>query len=144
MKSRRIFVFLPLFIAVLVVFDQLTKFIIQRLYPDLLSTNIGVAFGNFQKGSTNTVVIVFSILVVISGLYFLFVVKPKREQWMSFVLMISGILSNLLDRIFIGHVRDFIDIRIWPSFNFADSMIVIGAILLITSEIFPLNKDGGK
>lgn len=139
-KSKKLFLFLPAIIILLILFDQTTKYIIQKLYPDLLSANIGVAFGALKNASTNGAVILLSIIIVLSGLYFLFVVKPKREQWMSFVLMISGISSNLIDRLVIGHVRDFIDIRIWPSFNFADSMIVVGAILLITSEIFPISK----
>lgn len=141
MKRNNFFIFLPALIIILIFFDQATKFFLQKYFPESFTANQGIAFGNLQSNMTNNLVIILSIIVIISGVYFLFVVKPKREQWMSFVLMIAGIASNLLDRIFIGHVRDFIDIKIWPSFNFADSMIVLGAILLITSEIFPLKKD---
>jgi signal peptidase II len=48
-------------------------------------------------------------------------------------LVIGGSVSNLLDRIRLGHVTDFLDLRHWPAFNLADSFIVIGvAVLLIT------------
>jgi signal peptidase II len=48
-------------------------------------------------------------------------------------LVIGGSVSNLLDRVRLGHVTDFLDLRNWPAFNLADSFIVIGvAVLLIT------------
>ena len=45
--------------------------------------------------------------------------------------IIGGLLGNLIDRIFLGHVVDFIDFRIWPVFNAADSAITIAVIWLI-------------
>jgi signal peptidase II len=48
-------------------------------------------------------------------------------------LLIGGSLSNLIDRIRLGHVTDFLDLRWWPAFNLADTFIVIGvAILFLT------------
>jgi signal peptidase II len=46
-------------------------------------------------------------------------------------LILAGTLGNLIDRILQGHVTDFIDVRIWPVFNVADSAITIAAIMLI-------------
>ena len=48
----------------------------------------------------------------------------------SLALMLSGALGNLVDRLRLGYVIDFLDFRIWPVFNLADSAITIGAILL--------------
>jgi signal peptidase II len=51
----------------------------------------------------------------------------------SLGLVIGGSVSNLIDRVRLGHVTDFLDLRFWPAFNLADSFIVIGvAILLVT------------
>ncbi len=47
---------------------------------------------------------------------------------LSFIL--AGALGNLIDRLFLGYVIDFLDFRIWPVFNVADSAITVGAILL--------------
>jgi signal peptidase II len=46
-------------------------------------------------------------------------------------LVIGGSLSNLLDRVRLGYVTDFLDFRFWPAFNLADSFIVIGVLVLL-------------
>ena len=46
-------------------------------------------------------------------------------------LLIGGSVSNLIDRIRLGHVTDFIDFRYWPAFNLADSFIVLGVVILL-------------
>ena len=47
------------------------------------------------------------------------------------MLQVGGAIGNLIDRIRLGYVIDFLDFRIWPVFNIADMAIVIGALLLI-------------
>jgi signal peptidase II len=52
---------------------------------------------------------------------------------MALGLLIGGSVSNLVDRIRLGHVTDFLDLRWWPAFNLADTFIVLGvAILFLT------------
>jgi signal peptidase II len=48
-------------------------------------------------------------------------------------LLIGGSTSNLIDRIRLGHVTDFLDLRYWPAFNLADSFIVIGVAILFVA-----------
>ena len=50
-------------------------------------------------------------------------------------LLIGGSLSNLVDRIRLHHVTDFIDLRFWPAFNLADSFIVIGVAILLAALV---------
>ena len=50
-------------------------------------------------------------------------------------LVIGGSTSNLLDRVRLGYVTDFLDLRWWPSFNLADSFIVIGVLVLLTTLV---------
>ena len=50
--------------------------------------------------------------------------------------MIGGSLSNLLDRVRLGYVTDFLDLRYWPAFNLADSFIVIGVLVLLAALVF--------
>jgi signal peptidase II len=46
-------------------------------------------------------------------------------------LVIGGSMSNLVDRVRLGYVTDFVDLRWWPAFNLADSFIVIGVLVLL-------------
>ena len=50
-------------------------------------------------------------------------------------LLIGGSVSNLVDRIRLHHVTDFIDLRWWPAFNLADSFIVIGVAMLLAALV---------
>ena len=50
-------------------------------------------------------------------------------------LLVGGSLSNLVDRIRVGHVTDFIDVSHWPSFNLADSFIVVGVAILLAALV---------
>ena len=50
-------------------------------------------------------------------------------------LLIGGSTSNLIDRIRLGHVTDFLDLRYWPAFNLADSFIVIGVAILFLALV---------
>ena len=50
---------------------------------------------------------------------------------MALGLVIGGSVSNLLDRVRLGYVTDFLDLRYWPAFNLADSFIVIGVLVLL-------------
>ena len=56
-------------------------------------------------------------------------------------LLIGGSVSNLVDRVRLGHVTDFIDFRWWPAFNLADSFIVIGVAILLFAL---LGSDGRR
>jgi signal peptidase II len=66
-----------------------------------------------------------------------FIKTPPSEKWMKIAmsLILGGALGNLIDRVFRGYVIDFLEFYIkdfhWPTFNFADSCITVGAFLLI-------------
>ncbi len=59
-------------------------------------------------------------------------------------LVIGGSVSNLVDRVRLGYVTDFIDLRYWPAFNLADSFIVVGVVILLSTllaaERMPRNR----
>ena len=81
-------------------------------------------------------VIIANIVVICTLIYFLIKNYKKIGKLVkiSLIMVISGGLSNLIDRIFSGHVVDYIDINQifnYPVFNIADICVVIGAILLI-------------
>ena len=139
-KKIMIIFFTSLLIALL---DQLTKFFIKQNFQSNQSipiiknflhftyiTNTGSAFGLFK--GFNILFILFSIIVVFVLLYYFKKIKEnERLLQFSVGLLLGGTIGNLIDRIVYGAVIDFIDFRIWPVFNIADSAVTISIILLI-------------
>jgi signal peptidase II len=139
---------LPMLLAVLVIaLDQTTKLLVVRrrpvpqtgeiplLGPWLAITylrNTGIAFGLFQ--GVPQLFTVTSLVIVASALYYYLWHVPETSPWtsVSFGLLIGGALGNVVDRIRLGYVVDWIktfDGR-FPLFNLADSAVVIGVMLL--------------
>ena len=92
-------------------------------------TNSGIAFGLFA--SATSLVILLTALAVAWMLYF-FARSGSRHPVLPVALglVIGGSVSNLLDRVRLGHVTDFLDFRYWPAFNLADTFIVVGVAAL--------------
>lgn len=92
--------------------------------------NPGAAFG-ILKGKT-TLLAYTSIFFII---FFLSFIKRENNKNLLFLiacgLIIGGAASNLYDRIFLGYVVDYIDVRVWPVFNLSDASINTGAGLLL-------------
>ena len=126
--------------------DQLTKHIVTgRLSLDAgvhvigplwihHVQNSGIAFGLFS--SATPVVIVLTAIAVTWMLVF-FARSGARHPVLpaALGLLIGGSVSNLLDRVRLGHVTDFIDFGWWPAFNLADSFIVIGVGILLAALV---------
>ena len=79
-----------------------------------------------------------SIIAAIISVYIVFMIKKHRDELytaFSLSLILGGALGNLYDRIFLGHVTDFLYFHFndyyWPAFNVADTAISIGVIILI-------------
>jgi signal peptidase II len=130
-------------VGVAVAGDQLTKHLVtSRLALDEASQvigplsihrveNSGIAFGLFTS-ATGVVIALTALAVVWMLVYFARSGARHPAIPAGLGLLIGGSLSNLVDRVRLGHVTDFIDFGWWPAFNLADSFIVIGvAILLI-------------
>lgn len=92
-------------------------------------TNTGAAFGLFPDLGSLFVVIA---VIVVAAIIFYYRRLPAGQWWLkvSLGLQLGGALGNLLDRLRLGYVVDFIDFKIWPVFNLADSSIVIGVVVL--------------
>jgi len=122
--------------------DQLTKHIVTgHLYLDEgihvvgpfwihHVQNSGIAFGLFARATA--VVIVLTAIAVLWMLVF-FARSGARHPVLPVALglVIGGSMSNLVDRVRLGYVTDFIDFRYWPAFNLADSFIVVGVAILL-------------
>jgi signal peptidase II len=93
-------------------------------------TNTGAAFGLFPD---HAVLFMIIAVVVVTVIVFYYRHLPG-DQWLlqaSLGLQLGGALGNLLDRLrYDGRVIDFIDFKIWPVFNVADSAVFIGVVIL--------------
>ena len=96
--------------------------------------NTGAAFGILQEKTT-----LLNNIGVIFLLTFFFQIRSEKRTDKFFLvacgLIFGGALSNLYDRITLGFVVDYIDIRIWPVFNLSDSCISIGIGMLIWQSL---------
>ncbi|MFN3966532.1 MAG: signal peptidase II [Endomicrobiia bacterium] len=143
-------------ITILVAIDQLTKFLIRKnfeLHESRPVTsffsltyihNTGIAFGLFQNERFSNIFFVCTSIIVII-LFYLW--RNQIYLYGGFVarvgltLVWSGAFGNLIDRIFIGKVIDFLDFHFWPVFNIADSCITTGGILMFLSFLKGKKKE---
>ena len=92
-------------------------------------TNTGAAFGLLpDRGSL--LMIVAIVVVAIIAVYYRHLAAGQWLVKLSLGLQLGGALGNLLDRLRYGHVVDFIDFKVWPVFNLADSAITMGVAIL--------------
>jgi signal peptidase II len=97
--------------------------------------NSGIAFGLFPTATP--AVIALTAIAVVWMLVF-FARSGGRHPILPVALgfLLGGSVSNLVDRVRLGHVTDFLDVRYWPAFNLADSFIVAGVAILIAALLF--------
>ncbi|MCM8787078.1 MAG: signal peptidase II [Candidatus Omnitrophica bacterium] len=107
--------------------------IIKNVLHITVVCNSGVAFG-LLRGKNDLLVYICIVFI----LFFLFIIKGVKKTLLVLVasgLIIGGAISNLFDRLFLGCVIDYIDIRIWPVFNISDMCISIGVGLLFLDSL---------
>lgn len=141
-RQRAVLVWLA---AGVIILDQTTKLIIESTLPLYQSwapipaldaffrishvSNTGMAFGLFPAGSM--LFAVAPVIVSIAILAYNYTLpSDQRHLRLALGLQLGGALGNLIDRIRIGHVTDFLDFGPWPVFNLADLSVVTGAVVL--------------
>lgn len=129
--------------VVIVTFDQLTKAIVRTAldvgesWPSASwdikiknVTNSGAAFSSLQDQTVFLIAMTFFGLAAI----YLYYRNPPFQHWVASVaigLMLGGAVGNLIDRIRVGKVTDFVDVFGFPKFNVADSSISVGVIVIV-------------
>ena len=134
--------------GIVIALDQWTKWLVReniefggQWLPEWLSWlspyarivhwyNSGAAFGMFQNG--NLVFTILAFVVIIAIIYYY--PRVEMEDWslkFAMGLQLGGAAGNLVDRLLVGKVTDFISIGAFPVFNVADSSITIGVIVLL-------------
>jgi len=147
------------FSALLVVLDQITKFVIQSaLVPGqsidvlppvvtlVLAYNPGAAF-SFLASDSGWQRYFFLVIALVASAFIIYMMaKHRSDRFLCFALalVLGGAVGNLIDRAVSGAVVDFVLVRWpggprlldpWPAFNLADSCITIGAALLIWDSL---------
>jgi signal peptidase II len=104
----------------------------ERLFPGIDIVNVrnsGVAFGFFSGGGGLVVAITAAALALVVVYFALHGTRPL--VWLPTGLLLGGAIGNLVDRVRLDAVRDWIDIPLWPAFNLADTAITIGVLVLL-------------
>ncbi|MBQ3045751.1 MAG: signal peptidase II [Clostridia bacterium] len=142
-------------IILLTVIDQLTKYaavmtvkvngpeeFLFGLFQFRYVENTGAAFSSF---SNNTTALTVATVIILAGCLILLLSKKIKSKFMNvcLLLVISGGLGNVIDRIVNGFVVDFIEPLFidFAVFNFADCCITVGALLMIAYQIYELVRE---
>jgi signal peptidase II len=135
--------------------DQLTKYLlVYTIGPDRFDFRVDVVDGWLALEYTENrgaafgvlsglvpILIAASIAVVI-GLLLHYMRQAKPPLWHTLAIgaIVGGALGNLVDRVRLGHVIDFLSVGPWPNFNLADSAITLGVLVLIWSWTRPASS----
>ena len=129
---------------------ELPREIIRGVFAINLVHNKGGAFGIFNNQVPLFIIISFISIVTI--VFLLIGIKRSRNRSVDskvsyakvteicLILILGGAIGNLIDRLRFGYVIDFLDFKVWPVFNIADSAITIGVTILFISLAFGRKK----
>lgn len=122
------------------------KTIIPYIINFYSTKNTGVAWSVFSN-STSVLIVVSIIAIILIVLYAIFAKNNSIFFYVSLSLIVGGAIGNLVDRIALGYVRDFIQFAFWksfPIFNLADCALTIGIICLIIYYLITFVKEKRK
>jgi signal peptidase II len=104
------------------------------------ASNTGAAFSMFRTGG-----VIFGVVAAAVSLGIIWYYPRVTEAHPTFRfalgLVLGGALGNLVDRVRLGHVVDFIDLGWWPVFNLADSAVVLGVALLVMISLTRVERE---
>jgi len=162
-RSYRLFFLIS---PAVILLDQITKWAVLKTIPLYGSypviegflhlvhvRNRGIAFGIMNRPGGSQITIYLLTLVTLVAIFLLFLWfsrlgAEERKTTFGLALVIGGALGNLIDRIRMGEVVDFLDVHVgtfhWPAFNVADSAISVGVFWLALTIFFCGDPKGDK
>ena len=148
------------FAIFVILFDQASKLFIQYkmkigesipvikgIFHITYIENPRTSFGLFEYNTSFFVIAALVSVILVILIYKKIIFKKDPFMYIPLTLVLGGAVGNLIDRVRIdGRVIDFIDFRIWPVFNFADTAIVCGMLILLVHILFhsPKKEDEGE
>lgn len=138
-----------LLIFVIVFIDQISKYIIthnielsesipiiQDIFHITYTRNYGAAFSILQNQRFFLIIITSIVSIIILVTMFRYYKSLDKALLYSLSFIVAGAIGNLIDRVRLKYVIDFLDFRIWPIFNVADMSVVVGSILIVWYMLF--------
>ncbi|MCL2587370.1 MAG: signal peptidase II [Firmicutes bacterium] len=157
-QARAYIIFGSLF-SILLVADLLTKHFaalnlnlgqVVRFIPRVISItywrNDGMAFGWFSGGTT-WLIVISSIMIIAAAVFYVMYTRKEQRPLLvhiAFGFFFAGAIGNLVDRVFLGYVRDFIMFDFWPNhpiFNLADAWINLAVVMIVVYFIIDEVKN---
>ncbi|MGN1201651.1 MAG: signal peptidase II [Eubacterium sp.] len=158
MKFKNKNIWSVVMIILIIAFDQITKYFAKSaLYPDKAvdfindfvefryAENTGVAFSMFSGGRWIFIILTLALTIgIIAYMY----IKAQSKLWLywSLGVIAAGAIGNLIDRIFLGYVIDFINPTFvnFAVFNIADCAVTLGTVSLVAYLVYDMFKDRSK
>jgi len=146
----------PLISIGIIVLDLVTKYMADSMVEPYEPVNVlpffnlvnvenrGAAFSMLSNLGNGF----FIAVALLAILFILYLLIRTEENPVSLALILGGAVGNLTDRLYYGHVRDFLDFHVggwhWPSFNVADSALTAGLALLLIQALRPARPAPDK
>ena len=148
--------------GLIIIIDQITKAVILNFLPLYRSIEVipgffslthiqnpGGAFGfmSNQSSSLLNIIFLFVVSLAICLIFYFYITTPKKHTLLAtgIALIFGGAIGNMIDRIRLGKVVDFLDFYIgnlhWPAFNVADSAISVGIVIFLFHLLFRKMPD---
>ncbi|MBN1494053.1 MAG: signal peptidase II [Candidatus Omnitrophica bacterium] len=139
--------------CMIVIVDQISKYLASDFFsqharsipliPNIFHLtyveNTGIAFGMFKE-HPNLLVAIIAISLLFITYYAIKTHQGRTLFFVSYGFTLGGAFGNIIDRLRLGFVVDFLDFRIWPVFNLADTFISVGVGLIILDMLFHKEK----
>lgn len=153
-RTKKLITEYYILISTIFALDQVSKYCAVKFIPQGASVpvidnvfhltmvhNTGCAFGLFRGYPFFFVVAAVFALIAANYLLLAKTASLNVGEVVGICLISGGTLGNLVDRLWLSYVVDFLDFRIWPVFNIADSCISIGAFVFLAAAFLKIKKE---
>ncbi len=136
--------------GLLIGLDRFTKWFVLTYCPESCILNRGISWGMLNYNHPGLFIVLTVLIILITLALILYTYRRMQQGFFVWgeLLIIAGSFSNIYDRLVYGGVVDFIEVRIgsWigPSFNVADSIVVIGVAIMAYELFFPARRSENR
>lgn len=142
-----------LLVLFIILLDQIIKYfvstnmflgqsipVLPQIFHLTYIQNPGAAFGILEN-QRSLFILIAAVLIVAVIYFYKKIIQLSKLFQVGIALLFGGAIGNMIDRIFIGRVIDYMDFRIWPVFNLADIAIVSGCAIIAFNLLFKTERS---